>query len=614
MNKSMTLRCIFGNKIVNMEASPIEGEARWLLTFPYNLQLIAEVKAMQGAKWDPASKTWSVDSCMRNTFAFAALTGSQRYKRFRSDSSIDVTEYFLKEVIAGKYTVPTGGMNITDKFWKHQKRIYSAIRVKRRCIIAAVPRSGKSLPTLAAFMHSECHVCWWVTTKNAKLGVQRELRKWYPLAERTVTFMSYDAFSTIMDEYKDNIVANPPQFIVFDECHKLKTPDTQRSMAALLLSEIVEGVFKDLEYVVCLSGTPAPKDPSDWWTQCEVARSGYLREGSIKKFKNRYGKWAPYDPDVPVWERFKGWDKIELSALAKRMAGLVYIFLQEDCLDLPPLRYERVFLQPGAELLRVAKMLTDTCDNPLTARIRLRQLSDGFQYDRVYIEETNSETQRVEYLGSPKLERLKSDLEEYEDLGRICIYAGFYGSLDIIKQTCLAMGWDVLQIDGRVVMYHYAKEQTLPCKEGESTQMTVVSSNAESVIMMALGEMDRSTDTHTIGKLAVVAHPLSGGAGNEFSSAPVSIYYSNPDSGEARMQSEERGHSGNMDMDRGHTIIDYLLLPTDTLILDKLQEKKELQAISMGELQRAIETYGNIVSDPLISIESEDSSVCIPGL
>jgi hypothetical protein len=453
-----------------------------------------------------------------------------------------------------------------------------------------------------------------VTTKIAKLGVEREQNKWYPHAARDgkhISFMSYDAFSTIMDQYKDNIVANPPQFIVFDECHKLKTPDTQRSMSALLLSDIVEATFKDLEYVVCLSGTPAPKDPADWWTQCEVARSGYLREGNIKKFRSRYGRWKPYDPDIPVWERFLGWDTVELSALARRMAGLVYIFLQKDCLDLPPLRYERIFIQPGEELLRVAKMIVDTCDNPLTARIRLRQLSDGFQYDRVYSEETNGEKTHVEYLGSPKLERLKQDLEEYSDIGRICIYAGFHGSLDLIRETCLALGWDVLQIDGRVTMYHYSEPHSVAVADEPNLSESILNSTSKDVIFMALGEMDRSTDTSTVKRLAIVAHPLSGGAGNEFSSAPVSIYYSNPDSGEARMQSEERGHSGNMDMHRGHTIIDYLLLPTDVKILDQLQAKKDLQLLSMGDLQSAIDSYSladNIVNDSL------EGDSCLPGL
>jgi hypothetical protein len=566
----MEIKCILGNVVKRMQATPTE-DGKWLLQFAYYKPLVDEVKSMEGAEWNAETKSWTVVASRRNTFAFAVLSGSERYRRFK------------RECADHKFPLASNA-----KKWSHQPIIYNAIMDRRRCIIAAVPRSGKTLPTMAAFMNSECKVCWWVTTKIAKLGVERELHKWYSDSAKRIVFMSYDAFTAALDQFKDNIKANPPQFVVFDECHKLKTPETQRTMAALLLSDITESVFKDLEYVIGLSGTPAPKDPCDWWTQCEVARSGYLREGSIKKFKSRYGKWKPYDPDMPVWESFLGWDKIELSALARRMSGLVYIFLQEDCLDLPPLRYEEINIQPSEEMIRVAKMITETGDNPLTTRIRLRQLSDGFQYDRVYTEETNTEQRSVEYLGSPKLERLKRDLEEYNDIGRICIYAGFHGSLDIIRQTCLSLGWDVLQIDGRGTFYHSTERQS------DGTLCTT----DKSTIFMALGEMDRSTDTHTIDRLAVVAHPLSGGAGNEFSSAPVSIYYSNPDSGEARMQSEERGHSGNMDMDRGHTIIDYILLPTDKLILDSLKEKKDLQSISMGALQRAIEEYNNVANNP----------------
>ena len=77
------------------------------------------------------------------------------------------------------------------------------------------------------------------------------------------------------------------------------------------------------EYLVGLSGTPSPKDPSDWWAQCEIIRSGYIREGEIAKFKKRYGVYKPWDGSTPAWERFEGWNKEEIHLLSQRLVGLV---------------------------------------------------------------------------------------------------------------------------------------------------------------------------------------------------------------------------------------------------------------------------------------------------
>ena len=135
---------------------------------------------------------------------------------------------------------------------------------------------------------------------------------------------------------------------------------------------------------------------------------------------------------------------------------------------------------------------------------------------------------------------------------------------------CLDSGWSVLQIDGR-------GRSLYTINGGEDS--------SDEGIQLALGQMDRSTDSGSIPRLAIVAETDAGGTGLEFSASPIIIYYSNSDSGEGRMQSEFRAKSANMDTLRGLIIKDYIHLPTDKLIRDRLLEKKELQAISMGDLR-----------------------------
>jgi hypothetical protein len=53
------------------------------------------------------------------------------------------------------------------------------------------------------------------------------------------------------------------------------------------------------------------------------------------------------------------------------------------------------------------------------------------------------------------------------------------------------------------------------------------------------------------------------------------------------MQAEDRGHRPGMDLNRGLTIKDLIMLPTDQLVLDNLKNKKRLQNLTMGQLSDA---------------------------
>lgn len=525
--------------------------------FAYFKPLLDQIKAMKGAKWHPELKYWTIENCKRNEFAFDKLIRGPRYSRY------------LKQVEFRLVSPP---------LWAHQQEIYDFERTRQRCLIGAEPRTGKTRPTLQCFADSIHKLCWWVTTKSASLGLERELYKWFKavpaeqghfvFGDKRVVLLSYDKFTSLMKEFPAG--TRPPPFVVFDECHKLKTVGSARSEAADKVSEMMEAYYKGEEYVIGLSGTPAPLNITDWWHQCEVIRPGFIREGDIKKFKVRYGEYLPWDGTTPAWERFKGYNKNEVALLSQRLEGLVRVYFQKDCMDLPPIRFEIVKLTPPKSMLRVAKMITETSSSALEIRRRLRQIADGFEYETAYNEEKNKvERVGATFLGSPKIDQLKADLDEYEAVGRIIIYAGFQGSIDIITKTCCEAGWTVLQVDGR--------GRVLFNPDGTST------SKHES-IQLALGEMDRSSDTKSIEKLAFVAEPDAGGSGLELSASPVTIYYSNSDSGEGRMQSKKRAYSNNMDKERGLTIKDYCLLPTDELILKKQDDKQEMQDISMGEL------------------------------
>ena len=133
-------------------------------------------------------------------------------------------------------------------------------------------------------------------------------------------------------------------------------------------------------YIVELSGTPAPKSPTDWWHQCEIACPGYIKEGNVHRFKQRLclieqreslsGGVYPHvvtwfddaakcakcgelqdhddhkigDPDFDAVanEDLHTFEPScnEVEALGRRLKGLVDVRFKADCLDLPEMRFE----------------------------------------------------------------------------------------------------------------------------------------------------------------------------------------------------------------------------------------------------------------------------------
>lgn len=96
-----------------------------------------------------------------------------------------------------------------------------------------------------------------------------------------------------------------------------------------------------------------------------------------------------------------------------------------------------------------------------------------------------------------------------------------------------------------------------------------------------LKEMDAG-EPHSLGLLAFVAHPGSGGLGLNLTAARENIFFSNDFNAESRWQAEKRSH--RMGQTRAVRIVDYVHLPTDELVLRNLEKKRALQSVTLGEV------------------------------
>jgi SNF2 family DNA or RNA helicase len=269
----------------------------------------------------------------------------------------------------------------------------------------------------------------------------------------------------------------------------------------------------------------------------------------------------------------------EVARLAERLAPIMLVRTKAECLDLPEQIFRPYWIIPSEELKSGARLLLDTAQNAITALTLSRELSDGFQYERT-IEQTaycvcggkvstcphchgSGVIQREERIlhefPTGKDEALCDLLDEFDDDGRIIVYAGFQASVDRCVRLCAGKGWDWVRLDGR----------------GFSSSLNLKS----------VDEAMECFQNRTNGKqIAWIGHPKSGGMGLTLTASQVTVYFSNSFDLEDRLQSKDRNYRIGT---RGSLIIDLFQLPSDKVVTDRLDAKQRLQSMTMGQLKEA---------------------------
>jgi SNF2 family DNA or RNA helicase len=339
----------------------------------------------------------------------------------------------------------------------------------------------------------------------------------------------------------------------------------------------------------------------------------------------KYGEEMPHI-GTHQWEPSKN----EVEFLSKRLDGLAQVTYKKDCLDLPDKQYRIVRVKPATETMQAFRILKKKARSAAVALCKARELSDGFNY---VMEETgemvsckicngtgkvlsleksedDSEIEEAEVTGiwkpniqmtgyheaevdcdacggsgevpqikrgiaeveCPKDEVLKEYLAEQEDIGRMVVWGAFTGTLDRLTTICNAQGWNVLRIEGS----GWSVKMADPNEPAPSTETALKCLDAS---WPQANELRRQYE-----KFVVVGNPLAGGMGLTLTAAQVAVYYSNPFSGEARIQSEDRIHRTGMDKNRAPIIVDIVHLPTDKLVIDNLKKKRRLLDMSLGEM------------------------------
>ena len=662
------------------------------LHFPYNADLLKEVKEnFEGRQYlgfkEGEPKCWQVPITHRNVFRFDVLMGKyserQPYEQFELIEKEDLSQAIRQFCAQRHFPV---------KLYDHQVAMINQALLGRWFIWGAEMGTGKTLAAIIAMEMMKkkygLKETFWIGPRSALAAVRVDFDKW--ACTIRPEFYTYEGLRDLAGKW---IPGRPaPQMIFFDEASKLKNPAAQRTQSAKYVADKIREEYGYECLVGLLSGSPAPKSPADWWSLCEVACPGYIREGHINVFRQRLAiiekretvpgagsydhivAWRDRDtictycgqPPEHVNHAKTGMDRFmsnlgegqkgqtfetheykatenEVAKLKTRMRGLVGVWLKEDCLDLPPKRYEIIRVKPSRATLNAAKIIAQTSGRAIEALTLQRELSDGFQYQDLptgnYIEcptckgrgeitEYNNPANPAESFSAEEIEKgvrflwsePQDEFSSPEIIGE--------EPIQIIEEvvTCFKCKGEkkVPEMRRETVEVECPKDQVLIdllerheeigrfnvyggftgsidrivriCHQQGWATVRVDGRGWKGEEATGVGIPGKSDDLLRIymtgqeqyPKVVFVGQGGAAGMGLTLTASPTTFIFSNTFNFEDRDQLEARGHRIGMDLERGGVIIDCFHLPSDELVHTNLKKKKDLQYLSMKGIQNIL--------------------------
>lgn len=598
--------------------------------FGFNRPLMEEVKTMEGHKWhgfeDTPIKQWSVVDSSRNRFRICFLEGRNPYE---------------------VYDRPLLETACTRDVRAHQTNLFQHGLTYHYCVWAASMGVGKTLTAIELIEATQSMHCFYVAPKSALAGVRLEFEKWQ--AKYTPTFMTYEALRSVIEKWEPGV--KPPKLVIFDEASKLKNPTAKRTIAAKHLADAIRNEWGWDGYVILMSGTPAPKSPLDWYSLCEIAMPGFLREGSLEKFRKRLAIMGEGHNDAgQMFQKLIAWkddarrcdvcgkiDHIgedhehkpsvnEVAGLFGRMKGLVNVKNKRDILDLPELQYQVIQCQPTQSIINSAKLIAARGESTIKTLTLLRELSDGFfysqidvgteecpccvgkktaidwayvgpddQYDKVIEDQFNGRDIPPGYF-----EKVEKPCTYCSGTGEVTKYLREATPVPCPKEDALADIIDLHDDIGRLVCFAGFTGSVDKCVQVFlKNQWDVIRLDGRghwSNLPGSQHELLKAFLYHPekYPRLGFVGQPGAGGMGLSLQSSPTIVYYSNDFNSESRTQSEHRIHRLGMSLTRGATIIDLFHLPTDEKVLENLRKKQRLQDLTLNTFTAALNQPLNV--------------------
>lgn len=536
----------------------------------YHPELVAELKRFDRARWNPSSKAWTFPASPRNRFALSVMADEAEVQRY--------------------FSTPEGrGAFAWDCLRESQKDMVEWADHKKQCGWAAEMRTGKTLSYFALIARYPDKPWWMVAPKNVIPVLEYEGRKW-GMDLSNIRFFTYD------DLKKEPwLLHGVPFGVIYDECTYLKSMNSQRTKAAMELAAVMDDAYGHENCIrVGGTGTPQPKDETDWLGMSHAIRPGWLPWGNIYKLQEylfvreqqtgMQGQtfWKTTQvKDGGTCVKCGGTGSYVHRGFARACApcqgtgnvpdmkslflewvhGMWIVVRKKDVMELPDMEVVPIYLEPDEATRRVAKAITEQGLSTIEVLSRHRQLSDGFQY--------RAEGPTVRAKSNPKMDAAMELLDAHEWTSRFCIFAAYTEAIDWIVEECEKRGWKVMRCDGKVGAKRIRAEWDKSLSAADCLEL-----------------FNKRDDTDNI---VIVGHPKSLGYGTDLTASCAACMYSLDFNGETFMQSIVRGHGPDMDHERGWTLYFLLCLPTDENVLVNLLQKRNTQDGNVADIRSLYE-------------------------
>lgn len=295
--------------------------------FPKDFKLIEQVRAIEGRRWDGDNTRWLVP---QDDLAFDGLS-----KFLEANEGFEVAEdaaMRLSELAAEKAARDAAKAELADA----SRALEASIEIEtppglalrpfqlagvdyalrtRRTFIADAMGVGKTIEALMAIEEAGAYPAVVVMRSSIKRKWRAEVRKWLPHRSVTVLngtkphpadvegfdviILNYDILAAwagkaakdfvqrgarMKDVHRPGLLAGiGAKALVIDESHYVKTPDSLRTRAALM---IALGIPED-GLILNLTGTPVPNRPIELAAQLAVIRR-LEQFGGYWKYARRY--------------------------------------------------------------------------------------------------------------------------------------------------------------------------------------------------------------------------------------------------------------------------------------------------------------------------------------
>jgi SNF2 family DNA or RNA helicase len=375
-------------------------------------------------------------------------------------------------------------------------------------------------------------------------GVQRSKIVSKTFKTTSVFVLSYETL--LMPKVMSELVKWGPEFLVFDESHRIKNPKAKRTKEAIKLSFLAK-------YRYILTGTPVLNTPKDLFTQVLVLDHGKTFGNNFYKFEQEY--FIDMNAGMPRHKYFPNW-QLKAGALddiRKKLNPIAVSVKKSQCLDLPPL----VKLVIDVELSPEQKKLYEAMKKDfiayvddkacianlaITKALRLQQILSGF----ITLTTDDGEAPKdVPIENNPRAKALKELLEDITKGNKCLVWAVFRENYAAIRSVCDELGLKYVEVHGEVS----AKDR-----------------------QKALDAFNNQDDVRVF-----IGNPTSAGIGINLVSASYSIFYSRSFSLEADLQARARNHRGGSEIHPKVTHIDLVARDTiDEHILKALDSKEKI--------------------------------------